>query len=199
MLVVEVPVPREKANRSIRGLLAPHPRRVSLFDVEVGDELALTSDRLGLSPTVVLRAPFEAVYRAAAYRDLGTDIAFALGFDRVAIFTDSDGVRFRSYVTEDHIRELSFVASTMQKERNPVHLSSSCRIFHRVETIESVCGSGYVTIDNPLAGYPTAFHYFTRGFSVVTFDGRITELHLFGGLTRDEILRVERALSAESP
>ncbi len=197
VLWVDVPDPPQAKNRWTGGQRSPHPRRLSLFDVEVGDELVVASDRLGLRPTVVARAPFQAFYAAAAYRDIGTDIALALGFDSVAIFTDADGVRFRSYVSDGHIRALSFVASTMQEDRYEVHLSSTCRIFHRVETIESVCGSGYVTIDNPTAAYPTAFHYFTRGFSVVVSDARIIELHLYGGLTRDEISRVETALRSE--
>jgi hypothetical protein len=197
-LEVDVPQPQPQNGLSLASLVAPHPRRLAFFDVEVGDDLGLVSARLDRTPTKLDRSTFEAVYRTAAYRDLGADIALALGFDSVAIFTDHDGAMFRSYIDGDRIRMMSFVASTMT-DGYSVRLSWGCRIGHVVETIESLCGGGYVTIDNADAGYPTAYHYFARGFSVVVTGDRITELHLYGGLMHDEITRVEAALRADSP
>jgi hypothetical protein len=198
-LEVDVPEPQPQDGLSLSTLVAPHPRRLAFFDVEVGDDLGLVSARLDRTPTRLDRSTFEAVYRAAAYRDLGADVALALGFDSVAIFTDHDGAMFRSYVDSDRIRMMSFVASTMTEHGYSVRLSWGCRIGHVVETIESLCGTGFVTIDNSDAGYPTAYHYFSRGFSVVVTGDRITELHLYGGLMHDEITRVEAALRADSP
>lgn len=192
---VELPSPPENVVASTRGHVAPSPQRLSFFDVEVGDPVSDVAARLGRNPTDVPRSTFESFYSSASYRDLGTDMALALGFSRVDIFSDERGVLLRAYVNEDGtIRMMSFVAATMSDRKYSVRLSRDCRIGHAFEGIESACGQGFDTIENPV--YPNAWHFFARGFSVVASDGRIAELHVYGRLTKDEMQAVRSAIRA---